>query len=72
MTAVREKNVWMSCDNEKIVHLKCRFCDRHREDRFSDLLAGSAKSGKFHESGHEFQEGGSTHRAWTAFRLSSD
>ena len=35
-------------------------------------FADSAKSGKFHESGHEFQEGGSTHRAWTAFLLSSD
>ncbi len=26
----------------------------------------------FLTSGHEFQEGGSTHRAWTAFLLSSD
>ena len=36
MTAVCEKNVWMSCDNEKIVHLRCRFGGRHREGRFSD------------------------------------
>jgi hypothetical protein len=36
MQAVCEKIVWMSCDNEKIVHLQCRFGGRHREDRFSD------------------------------------